>query len=51
MTVDLYEAKNMLAVQQHLVRLKAQVLGTGSVKARGPAAGSGSVFDRVEDAH
>jgi len=48
-TVDLYEAKNMLAVLQHFVRLKSQVLGQGSVAVRGRAAGGGSVFDRVED--
>jgi len=48
MTVDLYESKNMLAVLQHLIRLKVNVLGNAAISPRGRAAGSGSVFDREE---
>ena len=48
MTVDLYEGKNMLAVLQHLVRLKAKVLGQHAVSVRKPV--GGSVFDREPDA-
>ena len=44
MTVDLYEGKNMLAVLTHLLRLRAQILGTGAVAPRKPV--GGSVFDR-----
>ena len=49
MTVDLYEKKNMLAVLQHLIRLKVQILGSAAVSPRGRPQGSGSVFDRAED--